>query len=95
LRVAAVNALATLADPRLYTLRPRLEAEACIHWGWYAHHAVQEEGVQPLTADARAAVVRVLRRAGRADPNAEVRRSASFLARCIVDLDRRQRVLRR
>jgi hypothetical protein len=86
-RFAALHTLATLADPAMYSMSThtwaRNPSQCYGWWGWHHHHAVQEDGAEPLPEDAAVRIRSSLREIGNADHAPRVRRLAHLLARCI------------
>jgi hypothetical protein len=89
-RWAALQAMATLAHPRMFAVSFRsldtFGDRWCIHWGWHAHHAVQEEGAVPMGPEGRATVVRLLEDQARTNPDARLRSGARHLRQCALQL---------
>lgn len=89
-RWAALQAMATLAHPRMYTMSFRsLDAFGdawCTPWGWYAHHAVQEEGPRPLGPEGRGTILRLLEDQAETNPEERLRLGARRLHQCVLQL---------
>lgn len=91
-RVAALEALATLAHPKMRTISLRdwdQEGGACVNWGWHAHHAVQEEGGVPMGGESREEIREFLYSLAESRHHLRIRREAGLLAECLDDLSGR------
>jgi hypothetical protein len=98
-RWAALQVLATLGHPRMYAVSLRslqeFDPDWCIHWGWHAHHAVQEEGVLPLGPEGRELVLEYLQEQATGNRSEQLRSGALELVRCVKQLSREHPTPRR